>query len=482
MKKYLILLITLFCFLNIIAQNQKKTPNIIFIEADDLMPRFMNKLGEGFGYTPNLDKLATNGVHFPNAVAQGPMCGPSRNSVITGLYPHNLGFYKNGDMRFLPEDVWTFPKVFQANGYETAYVGKSHVRPQRRKQSKADALKAYGFDFVNASGERHAIWRDLKKGKDVSQIPFIKHLKERGKYEQFLKDNDVPGHKMRSTMQDDVDYLDGYMAHIGSDWIENKQDKTKPFFMWFNFCLPHGPYDVPQRYYDIANKIDIPEPKTNSFGHHVPETLLADNKPAVAKKLPKERLGEVANVAFMDKMVGKLIASLEKSGELENTVIVFFSDHSIFLGNHGRSHKSTLFEETLNTSMIISYPKLFPKDEIIMHPMELLDLIPTAFELAGFQNPNDITPNGISIVPVLINKKESVRDYAFSEIYGAQSATGERYRYITCGGYEILYDRINDPYEMKNIAEEKPEMANKMRDAVRQWMENSGKVLEPKTH
>ena len=283
-------------------------------------------------------------------------------------------------------------------------------------------------------------------------------------------------------MQDDVDYLDGYMARIGSDWIENKQDKTKPFFMWFNFCLPHGPYDVPQRYYDIANKIDIPEPKTNSFGHHVPEPLLADNKPAVAKKLPKERLGEVANVAFMDKMVGKLIASLEKSGELENTVIVFFSDHSIFLGNHGRSHKSTLFEETLNTSMIISYPKLFPKDEIIMHPMELLDLIPTAFELAGFQNPNDITPNGISIVPVLINKKESVRDYAFSEIYGAQSATGERYRYITCEGYEILYDRINDPYEMKNIAEEKPEITNKMRDTVKQWMENSGKVLEPKTH
>lgn len=461
---------------------QNIAPNIIFIEVDDLMPRFMNKLGEGFGYTPNIDQLAENGVHFPHAVAQGPMCGPSRNTLVTGLYSHNLGFYKNGDMRFLPKDIWTFPKVFQQNGYQTAYVGKSHIRPQERNQSKADALKKYGFDFVNASGERHALWRDLKKGVDVSEVPFIKHLKERGKYEQFLKDNAVPGHKMRSTMQDDVDYLDGYMAHIAVDWLETKKDPSKPFFMWFNFCLPHGPYDVPQRYYDIANQVKVPKPKTDKFGHFVPDPLLVGNKPADPKKLPGERLGEVANVAFMDKMLGKLIASLENTGTLENTMVVFFSDHSIFLGNHGRSHKTTLFEEALNTSMIISYPKLFPKDKINYHPMELLDLIPTAFEVAGFENPNEISKNGVSMVPVLTNKTSKVRDYAFSEVYGAQSATGERYRYIISEGYEILYDRLQDPYEMNNIAKEKKSITAKMKKSVEAWMKNSGAVLEPKTH
>lgn len=461
---------------------QKKSPNIIFIEVDDLMPRFMNKLGAGFGHTPNIDKLATNGVHFPHAVAQGPMCGPSRNTLVTGLYSHNLGFYKNGDMRFLPKDIWTFPKVFQENGYQTAYVGKSHIRPQDRKQSKAEALKAYGFDFVNASGERHALWRDLKKGKDVSEVPFIKHLKARGKYDQFLKDNAVPGHKMRSTMQEDVDYLDGYMAHVAVDWLETKKDTSKPFFMWFNFCLPHGPYDVPQRYYDIANTINVPKPKTDKFGHFVPESLLAGNKPADAKKLPKERLGEVANVAFMDKMLGKLIACLEKTGELENTMVVFFSDHSIFLGNHGRSHKTTLFEEALNTSMIIRYPKLFSKDRVNYHPMELLDLIPTAFEIAGFENPNELSKNGISIVPVLTGEIKKIRDYAFSEVYGAQSATSERYRYIISEGYEILYDRLKDPYEMHNIAKDEKKITADMRKSVEEWMSESGAVLEPKTH
>lgn len=446
------------------------------------MPRFMNKLGDGFGYTPNIDKLAENGVHFPHAVAQGPMCGPSRNSLITGLYPHNLGFYKNGDMRLLPKEVWTFPKVFQENGYQTAYIGKTHIKAQERKVSKADALRKYGFDFVNASGERHALWRDLKKGKDVSNVLFIKHLKARGKYEQFLKDNSVPGYKMRSTMQDDVDYLDGYMTHVATNWLETKKDNSKPFFMWFNFCLPHGPYDVPQRYFDIADKITVPAPKTDKFGHFVPKPLLIGNKAANPKKLPTERKGEVANVAFMDTMVGKLIASLEKTGELENTVIVFFSDHSIFLGNHGRSHKTTLFEEAINTSMIISYPKHFPKDKINMQPMELLDLIPTAFEMAGIKNPNKVAKNGISIVPLLLNKKEAVRSYAFSEIFGAQAATGVRYRYIISEGYDILYDRITDPYEMKNIAKVKPEITKKMRNAVKEWMANSGEILEPKTH
>lgn len=482
MKKQLFFLLVIFNALSIVAQEKAATPNIIFIEVDDLMPRFMNKLGEGFGHTPNIDKIAENGVHFPHAVAQGPMCGPSRNSMLSGLYPHNIGFYQNGDMRLLPKDISPFPKVFQKNGYQTAYIGKSHIKPQIRNQSKSDALKSYGFDFVNASGERHALWRDLKKGKDVSEVPFIKHLKKRGKYEQFLKDNSVPGHKMRSTMQEDVDYLDGYMTLVATDWIENKKDTLKPFFMWFNFCLPHGPYDVPQRYFDLVSEIDVPGPKTTSFGHYVPEPLLAGNKPADPKKIPKERMGEVANVAFMDKMVGKLIASLKKSGELENTVIVFFSDHSIFLGNHGRSHKTTLFEEAINTSMIVSYPKQFPKDKIIMQPMELLDLIPTAFEMAGIENPNKLATNGISIVPVLKSEKESVREYAFSEIYGAQSATGKQYRYITSEGYEILYDRINDPYEMKNIAESSPEITKKMREAVQHWMNNSGKIVEPKTH
>jgi arylsulfatase A-like enzyme len=457
-------------------------PNVIWIEADDLMPRFMNKLGEGFGHTPNLDRLATEGTYFPNAVCQGVMCGPSRNGLLANLYSHNLGFYRNGHMRNMPEGIWTFPPVLKDAGYQTAYIGKSHIRPpaQNPKASKDDALRSYGFDYVNCTGERYALWSALKKGKDVSSSPFVQHLKRRGKYEQFLSDND--GYGNLSTMEEDIDYLDGFTAQVAIDWLGKKRDMEKPFFLWFNFCLPHGPYDVPQRWYDKVADLKIPPPKTDRFGHEVPEPLLVDNKPVKsAERTAKDRLGEAANVAFMDAQIGRLLETLETTGQLGSTVIIFFSDHSIFLGNHGRLHKGTLFEEALATSMIVSFPKRFPQDQINMHPMELMDLVPTTFELAGIDNPNDAAKNGISIVPLLEGETSNGRNFAFSEILDAQSATDARYRYIVSEGVEILYDHETDPWEMENVAAKYPEVTERMRNAVDEWMKTSGPVHPPKT-
>jgi arylsulfatase A-like enzyme len=465
------------------AASPVQQPNIIWIEADDLMPRFMNKLGEGFGLTPNLDRLATSGVHFPNAVCQAPMCGPSRNGLLTNLYPHNLGFYRNGNMKNLPAGVWTFPPTLKQAGYQTAYIGKSHIRPRAEdpKASKDDGLRALGFDYVNCTGERYALWKALSQDKDISSSPFVKHLKARGKYEQFLKDNDGYGNK--STMEEDLDYLDGFTAQVGVDWLTDGRDDNKPFFLWFNFCLPHGPYDVPQRWYDKVADLEIPPPKTDSFGHEVPAPLLKDNYPVKGEeRTAKDRLGEAANVAFMDAQIGRLLDTLKATGELDNTVVIFFSDHSIFLGNHGRLHKGTLFEESLATSMIVSYPKHFPKDQINPHPMELMDLVPTTFELAGVKNPNDAAKNGLSIVPLLVGEKSNGRKFAFSEILGAQSATDARYRYITSEGVEMLYDHKTDPWEMKNVASELPKITERMRKAVDHWMKTTGPVHPPKTY
>ncbi len=478
-----ILVFALASLLNAAEPPKDSPPNIIWIEADDLMPRFMNKLGEGFGYTPNLDRLATQGVYFPNAVCQGPMCGPSRNGLLTNLYSHNLGFYRNGNMRYLPKGVWTFPTELQKVGYQTAYVGKSHIRPRPEDPtvSKSEGLEALGFDYALCVGERAAIYSALKRGKDVSDIPFIQYLKKRGKYEQFLADNKEPD--TLSTMEEDVDYLDGFATQVAVDWLSKGRDSKKPFFMWFNFCLPHGPYNVPQRWYDKVADLKIPPPKTDSFGHEVPEPLLVDNRPAKeGEAMAKIRMGEAANVAFMDAQIGRLLDTLESTGQLDNTVVIFFSDHSIFMGNHGRMHKGTLFEEALKTSMIISFPKCLPQDEVNTQPMELMDLVPTTFEFAGIKNPNQVAKNGISILPALGEKGSNGRKYAFSEILGAQAASGVRFRYITCEGQEFLYDHETDPWEMKNVADEFPEVTAQMREAVKKWMETTGPVNPPRTY
>jgi arylsulfatase A-like enzyme len=458
-------------------------PNIIWIEADDLMPRFMNKRGEGFGVTPNLDRLASSGVYFSNAVCQGPMCGPSRNGLLTNLYSHNLGFYRNGHLRYLPKGVWTFAPILKKAGYQTAYIGKSHIKASadHPKATKDEALHHHGFDYVLCTGERYALWSAIvKKKKDVSKVPFIQHLKRRGKYEQFLKDNMMKGGI--STMKEDIDYLDGYTTQVGVDWLTQGCNKKKPFFLWFNFCLPHGPYDVPQRWFDKVKGLKIPPPKSNSFGHRVPAPLLADIKPIRNKKhMEKLRLGEAANIAFMDAQIGRLLDTLQTTGQLDNTVVIFFSDHSIMMGNHGQMHKGTLFEESLSASMIISYPKHFAKDQINKRPVEILDLVPTTFDLAGVKHPNEVAKNGFSLLPLLNGEKTNGRHFAFSEILGAKAATGERYRYISSEGVDILYDHQADPWEMNNVADQFPEVTKRMRKAVSDWMKNSGPVHPPKT-
>jgi iduronate 2-sulfatase len=471
----------------------EKRPNIIFLEVDDLMPRFMNKLGRGFGITPNLDRLASEGIYFPNAVCQGPQCGPSRNSLVTASYPHNLGFYVNKQLPHLPKDVWTFPKELKKAGYRTSYIGKSHLKPyfDRKKVKKEKISKSqihkefFGFDFVNCTGERGKMAGYAKTGKSLEEFPFIQHLKSQGKVQQFIDDQE----KGICSMEDDFNYLDGYITKEVMEDFSRAKELDQPFFTWINYCLPHGPYDVPERYFEQARKVDIPGPLTTSFGHDVPEPLLRHNSPIRDEaSVAKARLGEVANVLFLDTMIGHILEDLENKGLLHNTVIFFFSDHSIFLGNHGRIHKQSLYEEALNPSLIAHFPKTFQKDIISSQPLELLDLIPTAFDLAGIENPEAVSPNGVSFLPVLTGKGSIDRNYAFSEIEGGFGVTSATHRFMNVGEINLLYDRVNDPIEMVNIASEHPEIVETFLNELEAWKNATGpfvkpaKVVEGKNH
>ena len=125
--------------------NQDK-PHIVFIEVDDLAYTHVGAFGSKTASTPNIDSLAKRGVLFKNAVCQGMMCGPSRNGLMTGLYPHNLGFYRNGQMKQLPQDVWTLPKALQRSGYYTAWIGKSHIRPFEARANPRAMETEMGFN------------------------------------------------------------------------------------------------------------------------------------------------------------------------------------------------------------------------------------------------------------------------------------------------------------------------------------------------
>jgi len=455
-------------------------PNIVFVEVDDLMYRFMGSCGRGFAKTPNIDKLAQNGIFFKNAVCQGMMCGPSRNSLVTGLYPHNLGFYRNGQMGALPDNAPSFPAAMKDAGYATAWVGKCHVHPPMKGKGKmptSEALKEnIGFDYAVASVGRAMLAGRVLKGKNMDGDVYIEHLKKRGLLETYIKDCKE---KVSATSLPEDDYLDGFYTKTAEEWISAYKG-DKPFFVWLNLSCPHGPHNVPQKYHDMYKDAVIPPPLTDSFGGDIPAGLLKDNKAAIAKKLPESRRGFAAATTFVDAMLGRIINQLKAKGVYDNSVIVFFSDHGIFMGNHGRIHKGCVFNEVTNPSLIISYPKQFKKGIIEEKPVELLGLIKTCLDLAAADESSKNAFFGESILPLLTGKGEYKTEYAFSEIEGFQSCFNGRYRYIANSEKPLLYDLKSDSGEMHNIAAEHPEVAERMQKATEAWFKQTGTALPVK--
>jgi arylsulfatase A-like enzyme len=464
------------------AEQKQERPNIVFIEVDDLLYRFMGKTGRNFVDTPNIDALAQNGVFFSNAVCQGLMCGPSRNSLITGLYAHNIGFYRNGHMGPLPNNIWSLGKGLKNAGYNTAWVGKCHVHPpagtEKKKRSSAEGLKSeMGFDYAIASLGRAMLAGRARSGKQIVGDVYFDHLEKKGLLKLYIEDCKK---KRPTTSLPEDDYLDGFYTKKATEWIDNNKGK-QPFFLWMNFSCPHGPFDVPQKYHDIYKDRTIPPPLTTDFGGvQVPAGLLKDNKAVNATKAADGRRGFAANVTFVDKMIGKIINKLKADGLYENSVIFFFSDHGIFMGNHGRIHKGTLFNEVTNPSLIIHYPKKFRKGVIEKTPVELLSIVKTALDIADASPEDKAKPFGESLIPLLTGKGEYKTKYVFSEIEGFQLCFDGRYRYIANKEKPLLYDTQNDPTEMKNIADSSPEIVAKMQKAIDDWIKKSGPLLPAK--
>ena len=227
-------------------------PDVVFIEVDDLTYKYVGAFGAQGIRTPNIDRLAASGVLFEHAIVQGCMCSPSRNSLITARYPQNLGLFRNGDLKQIPQNTWAFPVALQRAGYHTSWIGKSHLlpytddQPGRGGDKKTAGMKArMGFDEVWQSAGRHVA---LKKAKELAASldggtanngrqggkwkrgidAYADHLHDKGLLMQFVNDGVQP------TTLDVDDYLDGFIAKKTVDWISDYRD-SKPFFLWVNF-------------------------------------------------------------------------------------------------------------------------------------------------------------------------------------------------------------------------------------------------------
>jgi len=457
------------------AGENDKRPNILFIEVDDLNYEYVSSFGSKVNQTPNVDKLAESGVRFENAVCQGMMCGPSRNSLMTGLYPHNLGFYNNGEMSSLPKDVWTFPQGLQQAGYYTAWIGKCHIRPYKKGMSKTQAIKSQmGFNFAQVTEGRVVLTRKANKENGIEKDWYLGYLKEKGLLEQFV--NEYPE---ISGLPEEA-YLDGFFTKNAVEFLGNYQAK-EPFFLWLNYSVPHGPYDVAKSYHEPFKKDNMPG--TTVVDYEVPPRLVKKTKVNADENFQKkEQAGHCAAVSFMDVQVGKVIESLKENGLFENTIIVFFSDQGVMLGDHQRNHKGTLFRQITNPALIVSFPPKFKTNQVVKSPVELIDLIQTVLEVSNAPDSElKQCKTSHSLVPLLTGKTKSVRDVAFGEIEGYVMATDGRYRMIKGADTSLLFDDVKDPKNLHNIANENLDVVERLSGNIDDWLKKTGPVIPANT-
>jgi N-acetylglucosamine-6-sulfatase len=445
MKQTFLLIIAILS-LNLNAQNKEKKPNFLFVLVDD-QPHdavgFSNRYP--FLKTPNIDKLAEEGVNIKNFFVTQSICSPSRASFLTGTYPHIHGVNQNN--KYVDPD-WTnyapYSVHLQNSGYETAHIGKIHMAHKRGK----DHVRP-GFDY----------W-----------FSFI------GQGQYFNPNVNDNGKEIK---------LEGYITDILTektiDWLKNKRDPDKPFSVNLWHKAVHEKHLPAPRHKNLFKNEPLPEPpyemhketfkgkpewqRRKTFGFKwdknkkVPEVL--EEKRWPINKFKNMQL--LRSLIAVDESLGSVLKALDEIGELENTVIIYSSDNGYFMGEHTYKDKRLAYESSIRVPMIISYPKLISKNTVIDEQCLNIDLAPTILELAGINKPKYM--QGESMVKLMSGKKDkSWRKSIFFEYYvdDAWPYAGPDQVAVRTNQYKLvdnflkddideLYDLVNDPGEMKNL-------------------------------
>ena len=463
-------------------------PNLIFIEVDDLTFKYIGAFGAEHVRTPHIDSLANRGVLFSQAIVQGCMCAPSRNSLVTARYPQNLGLYSNGDIRQLPADTWAFPAALQTAGYHTAWIGKSHLLPWIDDQDgpggdrKTAGMKRHmGFSEVWQSAGRHVA---LKRARELARQSgggwqrgidaYADHLHDKGLLEQFLADARRP-----TTLPVD-DYLDGLVARKTVDWIADYR-RPEPFFLWVNFSGPHGPYNPPAEYLATYEPGQLPPVILADDRSAIPACLRPHAWTKETESIPAQRAMYAGMITFIDEQVGRIVGAIERKGIADETFVVFFSDHGIMEGDHGLVHKETLYKEVLNACLIVVDPR-GSRGKRVERTVELLDLVPTVLELAGVDAAERRPAFGESLLPLLRESGERYRrTSAVAQIRDATALVTDRYKYIETPEGAVLFDLSTDPDERVNVASAQPKVCDELQAQLDAWRAEHGPVIPPPT-
>ena len=422
---------------------EERKPNILLLMSDDL-----NSALSGFGHpqckTPRLDALAKRGVRFENMHCQYPVCGSSRASLMTGLYPYTNGMLGNGgNLRKNLPNVVTLSQLFRNNGYHAGRVSK---------------IYHMGIPFEIIAGT--ADHDDAPSWDETVNIKAHEQKAPGERTEWSPKDKSSQTFTGVEASTGDLEHADGMAADAAIEFL--KQNKDKPFFLGCGFVRPHVPLVAPSKYFDRYDRDAMVAPEVPKGDlDDVPKIIRnykSIDRYGVTPELHKGLLeAYYASISYMDEQVGRVLKALDELGLRENTIVIFSSDHGYLLGHHHKFQKQHLFEESTRVPFILSVPWITKSHGHASNKIaELVDLYPTIAELAGLTPPANL--QGQSLLPILKNPttKEWSKDLAFSiSRSGGESIRTSKWRFTHWGfgaKGEELYDLQNDPNEFTNLA------------------------------
>ena len=433
-------------------------PNVLWICTDQQRHDTIRLLGNPHINTPCIDSLVGEGVAFTQAYAQSPVCTPSRAAFMTGRYPRTTKCRQNGQA--LPPNEKLVSRLFADDGYTCGLAGKLHLATCAN--GVAEARIDDGYSVFHWSHHPQPDWPENAytqwlhtKGTSWEEV-------YGGASTDYIK-HGVPEEYNQTT----------WCADSAIEFIH--EQNGAPWFFSYNCFAPHHPFDPPEEFLARYNPDDMPLPKARpdeletkttyqqldgKFSHNDPEGY------DITKMTDRDKLevtaAYYAMVELIDKQVGRMVAALEETGQLENTIVIFMSDHGEMLGDHGLFLKGPHFyDEAVRVPLIISWKDRFAANLRADCLMELIDITPTLLEAAEIDVPNTI--QGRSLMPILLSQRDAGhhRDYVFSEYYnawthkhsyGSMLRTREEKIVVYHGTDQgELYDLKNDPDEFENL-------------------------------
>ena len=447
-------------------ETDTRPPNILFIAVDDLRTE-LGCYGNEAIKSPNIDKLARQGIVFNRAYCQQPICMSSRASLMSGLRPDTLRIYNTKALDELAPDVLTINQHFENNGYQIWASGK---------------IYHHGIDRQVQWGENRVIPETAEQGRGYLSEEAIKIVEDYDAYYREQRGGPGGGRGPAYESPDVADnaYHDGLMTDLAIDQLAEYKSGEKPFFMAVGYKKPHLPFNAPKKYWDLydANEIEMadnpymPENVSEYFRYNFGELRNYAGIPKGQEQFDESlsrnlKHGYYACVSYIDAQIGRLLDGLKQNGLDQNTIVILWGDHGWKLGEHGMWCKHTQFELDNHVPLLVKVPGQSEGSLKTDAFVEFVDIYPTLCELAGLELPDHL--QGASFAPLIDEPDRPWKEGAITvwplnrndpeKVVIGYSIQTDRYRYtewIRESSGELmardLFDHKIDPDENVNIS------------------------------